>query len=504
MTLRTLGDHPRRSARRPSSLRLLGACATLVVVLLGLFAGSSGADVSSYTGTLYLTKTASGTGTGNWQLVTSAPSSVDNTTQNRVAFTPATTGYALFAPGVNPGLGNTSTPSSISVSTCTGWIVDGTGGMTFAAASWTFQATVEDPNSLNGQARLTAALYVVGASGSIASTVVSPTDGSTNLIRSSGATTTTVSISAAASGFSLSSSQHLCLMFWRHQTTTYTSGGAATRLFRLDVNDGTAAITSHPVPDGFPTVTLASTPADGSYVIAGQTLTLGATYSDPESEAGTAVIQVCPDSACSTITTSNTFNSVSSGSSVTWSPSLADGTWYWRASGTDSAGGQSWSATHSFTLDTTVPSAPALVSPNDGVTTNNLALTATFSDPSGSDSGTLEFRVCSDSLCASPVTTSPPTSTLANNANGSWTISPAPPDGSYYWEALAQDTAGNQSSWSGPRAVTFDRTPPTTTIASNPPALSTSSTASFGFSADDPTATFECKLDGAGWGTPCT
>src|SRR5712691_3214925 len=250
MTLRTIGDHPRHSARRPSSLRLLGACATLVVVLLGLFAGSSGADVSSYTGTLYLTKTASGTGTGNWQLVTSAPSSVDNTTQNRAAFTPATTGYALFAPGVNPGIGNTSTPSSISVSTCTGWIVDGTGGMTFPAASWTFQAKVEDPNNGNGQARLTAALYTVDASGNIVATIISPTDGPTNLIRSAPPTTTTESISASASGFSLSSTQHLCLMFWRHQTTTYTSGGAATRLFKLDVNDGTAAITSHPTPTG--------------------------------------------------------------------------------------------------------------------------------------------------------------------------------------------------------------------------------------------------------------
>jgi len=114
----------------------------LVVVLLGLFAGSSGADVSSYTGTLYVTKTASGIGTGNWQLVTSAPSSVDNTTQNRVAFTPATTGYALFAPGVNPGLGNTSAPSSISVSTCTGWVVDGTGRPT----DFTDEALFGDPN----------------------------------------------------------------------------------------------------------------------------------------------------------------------------------------------------------------------------------------------------------------------------------------------------------------------------------------------------------------------
>jgi len=504
MILRTSGDDRRRSAGRLSSARLISACAALAVVLLTLFAGSSGASLSDYTGTLYLTKTASAVGGGNWQLSTSSPSPVNNATQNRVATN--STGYALFTPGVAPlnSLMSTAVSGSISVSTCTGWIVDGTAGMTFAAGTWTVQATVEDPVSPNGQAALTAALYVTDASGNITSTVVSPSDNAANLIRSSGTVaTTTASISASASSFSLSSSQHLCLMFWRHQTAAYTSGGASTRLFKLDVNDGTAAITSFPTADGLPSLTLSSSPSDGSSILAGQTVTLGATYSDPESEAGTVAMQVCPTSACATQQATTTFNAVASGSSVTWSPSLPDGTWYWRASGTDTVGGQSWSATHSFTLDTTVPSAPALLSPAAGATTNNPTLTATFSDPSVSDTGKVRFRLCSDALCAGVVTTSPFTSTLSNGATGSWTISPAPADGSYYWDAQSADTAGNTSSWSTTRAVTFDLTAPTTTIDSGPAQPSTSANAGFTFHASE-AATLECNLDGAGWGTICT
>jgi hypothetical protein len=501
MILRTFGD-PRRSARPPWS-RLIGACA-LAAALLVAFAGSSGATVSDYTGRLYLTKTLSAVGSGNWQISTSAPSAVDNSTQNRVNFGAANTGYAAFAPGVNPGaLGNTALSASISVSSCKGWIVDGSGGMQFGAGTWTFGATVEDPLSPNGQAQLTGAIYVVDGSGNVVSTVVSPTDGGATLIRSSGAATTAVSISASASAFSLSSTQHLCVMFWRHQTTAYTSGGASTRLFKLDVNDGNAAITSFPSPDGFPSLTLDASPADGSSVLAGQTVTLGATYSDPESETGTVTMRVCPTSACSTQQATTTFNNVASGTDLTWSPSLPDGTWYWNGTGTDTQSGQGSSATHSFTLDTTVPSTPPLVSPAAGVTTNNLALTATFSDPSASDTGALEFRLCADASCSSVVTTSSVTSTVASGANASWTISPAPADGSYYWEARAHDTAGNVSAWSASRAVTFDTTPPTTTIDSGPAQPSTVANASFTFHASEP-ATLECNLDGAGWGTTCT
>src|SRR5919109_4881461 len=133
MILRTSG-HLRRSSRRPSRLRPAVGCAAIATLLLAVSAGTSGASLSDYTGTLYLTKTASAVASGNWQLSTTAPSSLDSTTQNRVAL--SATGYAAFAPGVSPGaLANSAVSASISVSSCTGWIVDGSGGMTFAAGT---------------------------------------------------------------------------------------------------------------------------------------------------------------------------------------------------------------------------------------------------------------------------------------------------------------------------------------------------------------------------------
>src|SRR6266508_1152644 len=60
MNLRTSSDHRARSSR-PSSLRLLGFCA-LVVLILGVTAGSSGAVVADYSGTIYFNGAASGNG----------------------------------------------------------------------------------------------------------------------------------------------------------------------------------------------------------------------------------------------------------------------------------------------------------------------------------------------------------------------------------------------------------------------------------------------------------
>src|SRR4051794_9822111 len=73
MNLRTPGDHPAGRHPRPSGLRLLGPCLLLAVLLLALFAGSSGAGVAQYTGTLYLDGGTSTVGSGNFQISTAAP-----------------------------------------------------------------------------------------------------------------------------------------------------------------------------------------------------------------------------------------------------------------------------------------------------------------------------------------------------------------------------------------------------------------------------------------------
>jgi hypothetical protein len=59
------------------------------------------------------------------------------------------------------------------------------------------------------------------------------------------------------------------------------------------------------------------------------------------------------------------------------------------------------------------------------------------------------------------------------------------------------DAAGNAAT-SAPQTITTDNTPPTTTITSQPPARSTSRSATFTFTANEP-STFECRLDGGPW-----
>ncbi|HET9214795.1 MAG TPA: hypothetical protein VFN93_08570, partial [Gaiellaceae bacterium] len=61
------------------------------------------------------------------------------------------------------------------------------------------------------------------------------------------------------------------------------------------------------------------------------------------------------------------------------------------------------------------------------------------------------------------------------------------------------DAAGNRDA--SPAAWTWlvDLTAPETTIDSGPPDPTTETDATFTFSADDASATFECRLDGGAW-----
>jgi hypothetical protein len=521
MRLRTFGDYSRPSGRRrcrASGLRLVGACTALACVVLGLFAGSSRADVNDYQGTqLYLIGPASSVASGSYRLMTSSSTTgtPQGDTRPRVAasscMTSSACGYFPFSPGVlaSGSFPTAVTPTPTIPATCKGWIVDGSGGMAFPAGSWQFAVDVKvGVGGATGAASLVVGMWKVDNSGApvAGGTLINPTaassDMSINMIPFAGTTHLfSFATPPSVSAFTLAANEHLCVQVWRYQYQWATTGGNTGNTFSMLANDSNNVIT-HPTPDGFPIMTPSSSPGDGSYVNASQTLTLGATYSDPENEAGTVVTEVCQNSGCSPSFSSNTSSSVASGSTVNWSPSLADGTWFWRASGTDTVGGSSWSPTRSFILNTTVPNVPTLVSPGAGVTTNSLNLTATFTDPSVTDAGTVDFRLCTDSSC-SAVVASGSSPSVTNGSNGAWTISPAPSDGTYYWEAANHDMAGNVSAWSAPRLVTFDRTPPTTTIGSNPGSVSTSSSATFGFFASE-TATFECNLDNAGWGTSCT
>lgn len=85
-------------------------------------------------------------------------------------------------------------------------------------------------------------------------------------------------------------------------------------------------------------------------------------------------------------------------------------------------------------------------------------LSGTFSDPDSGDTGTLAFQLCSDSACASVLQTGT-ASGVANGASATWAPTTLA-DGTYFFRAQAQDSAGNQSDWSAASTFTIDRVAP--------------------------------------------
>jgi hypothetical protein len=75
--------------------------------------------------------------------------------------------------------------------------------------------------------------------------------------------------------------------------------------------------------------------------------------------------------------------------------------------------------------------------------------------------------------------------------------------GSHHFRVRAIDPAGNTDPTPAAHTWTIDQTAPQTTIDSGPDPQTTSTSATFTFSADEPGSTFECSLDGATYAT-CT
>jgi Bacterial Ig-like domain len=163
--------------------------------------------------------------------------------------------------------------------------------------------------------------------------------------------------------------------------------------------------------------------------------------------------------------------------------SLSEGSHAFQVRAIDLAGNADQTpATYSWTVDsvapeTTIDSGPAAL-------TNDSTPTFAFSSEAGA---TFQCRVdtVGFAACSSPHTTA------------------ALADGPHTFEVRATDTAGNTDDGPASRAITVDTTAPQTTITSAPPLTTTSTSASFGFTASEPGSTFECSLDDAAF-TACT
>lgn len=126
-------------------------------------------------------------------------------------------------------------------------------------------------------------------------------------------------------------------------------------------------------------------------------------------------------------------------SSTTYtSANLVDGMYYWRVRANDvSMQAGKWSQIRSFTIDTTGPSAPTLISPS-GVTATR---SNTFRWNTVSDAVGYQFAYDNDSNCASPIKTFTLRSTTRRMTLSSST---------YYWCVRAKDSVGNWGVWSAP------------------------------------------------------
>jgi len=145
----------------------------------------------------------------------------------------------------------------------------------------------------------------------------------------------------------------------------------------------------------------------------------------------------------------------------------------------NNAATSAWSATRSFTI-TSAPNTPILVSPADGATTANTtpSLVATFSDPDALDTGQVNFQVCVNATCTGggdPQRSGSSPAGLTNPANGTWTVSAALANATYYWRAQNIDQWGAVSAWSATRQLIIGA--PTITIATPTGATATLGTA---------------------------
>ena len=146
---------------------------------------------------------------------------------------------------------------------------------------------------------------------------------------------------------------------------------------------------------------------------------------------------------------------------------LNDGYYYWRVRAQDNADNwSSWSSIRGFRIDRTAPSAPTLLSPQDGSSTTDQRPTFQWnpvSDPGGSGVDYYQIKVYDWDVSWGDIDDT----TTAT----SYTPSEDIPFDTIYWKVRAYDDAGNEGPWSDewtlhivdlrpPAAPTFEGSPP--------------------------------------------
>ncbi|MCW2972280.1 MAG: repeat-containing protein [Thermoleophilia bacterium] len=153
------------------------------------------------------------------------------------------------------------------------------------------------------------------------------------------------------------------------------------------------------------------------------------------------------------------------------------GNYNWRACVVDSANQRTaWTnfpgGPPDFRIKVSEPLLPTLISPADNASTTSTTptLTATYTDTAPVTGGTVNFRVGTSATCGSGVVrTGDSANNIITGNNGSWAITPALANGTYYWCAQSTDAAGNYSGYTSTRKLIVG--PATISITASTPSI---------------------------------
>ncbi|WP_276497263.1 Ig-like domain-containing protein [Pontibacter litorisediminis] len=168
--------------------------------------------------------------------------------------------------------------------------------------------------------------------------------------------------------------------------------------------------------------------------------------------------------------------------------SLADGEHTIRVRAIDAAGNiDATPASYTWSIDTKAPAAPVVVAPEEGklLRSNKPSITGT------AEAGSM----------VNVYVGSTKVGTATAGSDGKWELTPANAlaEGTQQLTARATDLAGNTSQASGTRTFTVDTKAPETTIAAGPPKVSNSSQATFTFSSNEQSVSYEVSVDGGAY-----
>jgi hypothetical protein len=261
--------------------------------------------------------------------------------------------------------------------------------------------------------------------------------------------------------------------------------------------------------------------ADGVYVAyAQQAGAAGTATSDAhtftvDTQAPQTTITLAPPGQSGTGVSSFSFTSSDPGSTFEcqldgggWSPctspqyysGLGNGSHTFQVRATDAAGNVGAAASHTWTVNTSLP-AVTLSSPGDGTKTNNRTPTiAGAGGRASGDSSTVTVNLYSgtsiDGTALQTITTT------VSSVSGAWSTHPSPlADGTYTVYAQQDGSAG--TAYTSASTFTVDTAPPTTSITSGPQGNTSASSARFTFTSSEAGSTFQCQLDSGAW-TTCT